>query len=86
MTNQLFSVFNCYKSLLVAENLFAVFVTKMLRNLQKMLLRGFADRHHLRVKKLKKEDGYLKDVIAIKYYLVEEWREGVINHTRGSTF
>ena len=55
---------------------------KMLRNLQKMLSRVFADRYHLRVNKLKKEVAYLKDVIAIKYYIVEEWRECVINHIR----
>ena len=81
----MFSVNSCYKSLLVAENIFAVFaviMTKMLRHLQKILSRAFADRHHLRVKTLKKEVGYLKDVIAIKYYIVEEWREGVIKHTR----
>ena len=53
---------------------------KMLQNVQKMFSRAFADRHHLRVKKLKKEVGYLKDVIAIKYYIVEEWRENVINN------
>ena len=57
-------------------------MTKMLRHLQKMLSRVFADRHHLRVKKLKKEVGYLKDVIAIKYYIVEEWRECINSHTR----
>ena len=47
----------------------------MLRNLQKMLSRVFADRHHLRVKKLKKEVGGLQDHIAYRMSIINRIRE-----------